>query len=134
MKVVEERVKRNSVCALTRYSIRAYQKKMCTKKNGLLHNKLSETPYVFHPATNQNSIVHNISIIKQEDCYKNIYDRSFDYNCVPLNMVLVESPNKKLPIKEETTREPVIESKTKWPGVQEITESYQKFSKGNSTI
>lgn len=140
MKVIEERLKRNCESALTRYSVRVSERApKVEKQNGLLdfcivrseHTKL--TPNNCHPNTKLNSIV---PLFKQEDCYNN-YIKNFDYNCVPLTMVLLETPNKKLPtVKEETCKEQRRKESSerepsKWFGIEEIIESYRVYSKGN---
>lgn len=147
MQVIDERVRRNCQSALTRYYVRAKEKTLKVKKeNGLLDlcliksDKGNSTPnnYRLNTKSNKYTLINDkVPLFKQEDCYKN-YIKNIEYNCVPLKMVLLETPNKKLPnIKEEKLEEnnkekgfSLKEPPKKWLGIEDIIESYRVYSKG----
>lgn len=151
IKVIEERLRRNCESAITRYSIRTREKRFkIVKESGLLEvftngmDVANQTPNYnnnnnnCHPHISNNAIIRaKVPIFKQEDCFDN-YLKSYDYNCVPLTMVLLDNSNKKLPnIKEEkcedlreTTSNNTKDTTTKWLGIEDIIESYRAYSKG----
>lgn len=147
MKVIEERLRRNCKSAVTRYSIRARDKRYkIVKENGLLDvctirsdiTNANQTPKNnCHPRIHTNAIIKTkVPIFKQEDCFDN-YLKNYDYNCVPLTTVLLENSNKKLPNIKEEKCEDVREitnnnrkEPPKWLGIDNVIESYRAYSKG----
>jgi hypothetical protein len=137
MKIVEERIRRNCESALTKYTIKAYKKHKAVNKlkpNGLIETNNNCTDITFKiPIVHQYG--QTISTIKQEDPLNN--SKNIEYNYVPLTMVLLEHPKNNRVIQNEfkiddIKSEEVEKTKVKqWPGIQEIMESYQAFSKGD---
>jgi hypothetical protein len=138
MKIVEERIRRNCESALTKYTIKAYKKHKAVNKlkpNGLIETNNNNCTDITFKIPIVHQYGQTISTIKQEDPLNN--SKNIEYNYVPLTMVLLEHPKNNRVIQNEfkiddIKSEEVEKTKVKqWPGIQEIMESYQAFSKGD---
>lgn len=137
IKIVEERIRRNCESALTKYTIKSYKKHKAVSKlkpNGLIeknHNNNSSDLAFKIPIVHQYG--QTISALKKEESLSGV--KNIEYNYVPLTMVLVEHPKNNKSVQsdikvEEIKTEETEKSVKKWPGIAEIMESYQAFSKG----
>lgn len=144
MKIVEDRIKRNCESSLTKYSLKAFkqQKNDCNPNPSSIDMSF-KIPIVHQYCQNlpvATKKILNPLNIKQEDCtinnnssiVSNNKNNSIEYNYVPLTMVIVDGNNSKnVPFltNDIKTEDEEDKSKLKWPGIQEIMESYQRYSK-----
>lgn len=128
LKVVEERIRRNSESALTRYYIRAKAPTIKTEKDNDLINELTETSKL----SVQQSQCY--TLYGQDDSSTVYFPNTVEFSYLPITMLLVEQPaeNNCLPAVQVKQEEKVAqkEEKFKWPGVQEVMESYHRYVKG----
>lgn len=96
------------------------------RQNRNLKDSVNTEPTIKTPTPSK--LIKYFPRIKQEDCITS-FNSINNKNCVPLTMVIVEQ--KPWAVKEEGVEEKREEVKDQfnWPGIQEVTESYQKFAK-----
>lgn len=128
--IVKERLRRNCESSLTKYSEKFFGKNNINKvdSDSTSVDVSSKIP-IIHQYRSRNVLLPN----KLEDCKTSIVNKSL--NCAPLTMILIENENcKSTYIFSENSKEnkktAKEEQKLKWPGVLEVMESYQKYSKG----
>lgn len=141
--IVKERLRRNCGSALTTYSLKIHKKRNMRKqelpKNGLLlplPNASVPGTAAEMPAPAQHQIMRVLPSVKLEDCYNVSSIQNLEYNRIPVSMFVIEQQPKleltnhdvKLEVMDEGKQE--NEQTYKWPGIQEVMESYHKFSKG----
>lgn len=129
MKIVEERLKRNCESAVTKYSLKSHEKqKSKPRKNGSLEPHVPQNG----PPKLQISkeISDGLQIIQAD--MKNVSSiiEKFGYKCIPVTAAVVQFGKHLKQQKPDLQTLQKTEEKTKWPGVQEVMESYQRYARG----
>lgn len=157
MEIIQERLKRNSESALTKYSV-LYHKKVgakTEKPNGLIDNgsKLKSQSTL--------NMIHKRFPIFQpvkRELGDNYLNGTVQYAYTPITMVLIEQnktenknnvcekpfaviekkvPDAPLSVKQEQPKNERVsmdDDGFKWPGVHEVMEAYHKYAKGKVLI
>lgn len=125
MKIVEERLKRNCESAITKYSLKSHEKQKSkrARRKGILEPQVSQNS----PPKLQISkeISDGIQMIQAD--MKNVSSiiEKFGYRCIPVTAAVVQFGKH---LKQQDRQK--TEDKMKWPGVQEIMETYQRYDRG----
>lgn len=130
MKIIEERLRRNCESAITKYSQKLHEKQTERKiKTGKL-NGMKVKPQLLDAASKVKMPINLANIALKEGKNGQYFLGGLEYNsCMPITMVVVQQPRDK---KVKDRNEGIIktEEKFKWPGVQEVMESYQRYTAG----
>lgn len=127
MEIVEERLKRNCESAITKYSLKSHEKQKSKpeRKNGILEplvpkNRPPKLPF-------SKEISDGIQIIQTDMRNVSSIIEKFGYKCIPVTAAVVQFGKH---LKQQKPDRQKTEEKMKWPGVQEIMESYQRYDRG----